>query len=216
MNQDFARDCFRAALAYVSEHSSNELEWVRGLSPKVFDGITCPEFLEEYCWVVYASGFRVSILEQKFNGLKAAYCDFDIDQICKLSSLEPALAVINNRRKAEGFVEGCRRIRAEGFEAFKVRVKGRSIPVLRDLPFIGCITMKHLVRNIGLHDVSKDDVHLVRLAKEFDAASVEELASFLAKEFGEKEGVIDLILWRYCADGAWEHKPQEIVSSCAS
>jgi hypothetical protein len=204
MNEQLARERFDAARAYVSEHSAEELEWVRGITPELFERMNRSEFLGEYCWVVYASGFRVSVLSQKFGRLTTAYCDFDIDRICHLQSLDAALAVINNRRKAEGFVEGCRRIRSEGFELFKTRVKAEGIDALQSLPFIGSITKKHLARNIGLLDVSKDDVHLVRVARELGALSVEELTAFLAKEFGEKQGVVDLILWRFCADGAWD------------
>ena len=53
-------------------------------------------------------------------------------------------------------------------------------------------------------DVSKDDVWLVRLAREFHAASVEHLTTFLAEEYGEKQGTVELVLWRFCADGACE------------
>jgi hypothetical protein len=204
MNEELALDCFRAALAYVSEHCPEELEWVRGITPELFDRMTCPEFLEEYCWVVYAAGFRVSTLTKKFGALKTAFCDFDIDCICQMKSLDPALGVINNQRKAKGFVEGCRRIRGEGFENFKARVKTGGMDALQSLPYIGSVTKKHLARNIGLLDVSKNDVHLVRLVREFGACEVEELTSFLSEETGEKQGVVDLVLWRYCADGAWE------------
>src|SRR4051794_12745114 len=82
MNKEFARDCFRAASVYVSKCCPEELEWVRGITPELLNTMSCPEFLEEYCWVVYASGFRVSVLAQKFRQLKAAFCDFDIDRIC--------------------------------------------------------------------------------------------------------------------------------------
>jgi hypothetical protein len=204
MNEELARNCFRTALAYVSENCSEELEWVRGISPDLLDQMTCADFLSTYCWVVYASGFRVSVLTDKFPALKTAFCEFNIDDICQRESLEPALAVINNRRKAEGFVEGCRRIRSEGFEAFKARVKAEGMDALQGLPFIGSITKKHLARNIGLLDVPKDDIWMVRLANEFSAPDVQQLTAFLAEEFGEKQGTVDLVLWRFCADGVWE------------
>jgi hypothetical protein len=204
MKRELACECYRAALAYVSEHCSDELEWVRGISPDLLDQMTCAEFLEEYCWVVYASGFRVSTLTQKFAALKDAFCGFDIEGICKLESLEQALVVINNRRKAEGFVEGCRRIHAEGFQGFKARAKTTGMDALQSLPYIGSVTKKHLARNIGLLDVSKDDLWLVRLAQEFGASGVGELTAFLSQQSGEKQGVVDLVLWRFCADGTWE------------
>lgn len=204
MNTGIACQCFQAASTYVSAECADELEWVRGITPDSFDTLTCAGFLEEYCWVVYAAGFRVSILTEKFGQLKAAYCDFHLDRICEMPSIDPALAVINNRRKAESFVEGCRRIAAEGFGRFKARLKSTGMEALQGLPFIGSVTQKHLARNIGLHDVAKDDIWLVRLAEDFHAQSVNELTSYLAEQFGEKEGTVDLILWRFCANGAWE------------
>ncbi len=73
---------------------------------------------------------------------------------------------------------------------------------LQELPYIGKITQKHLARNVGLLDVSKDDIHLRRLAKKFSAPSVQALTSFLAQAFRTREGIVDLVLWRYCADGS--------------
>ncbi len=204
MDTKRAGECFRAARAYVSAHCAEELAWVRGITPELFDRMGCAEFLGEYCWVVYASGFRVDVLTRKFEQLKAAYCEFHADRICRLPSADAALAVINNRRKAAGFIAGCRRIHTEGFERFKARVKAGGLDALRSLPYIGPVTAKHLARNIGLLDVPKDDVWLVRLANDFGAADVEELTGHIAREFGERKGVVDLILWRFCADGMWD------------
>jgi hypothetical protein len=216
MNKVLARECYRLAEAYVSKHCPEELEWVKSISEDSFAKMNCTEFLGEYCWVVYAAGFKVSILTQKFEKLKAAYCDFNLARICKLELPDAALAIINNQLKAKSFVKGCRLIRDEGFETFKARVKAKGIDELARLPFIGSITKKHLARNIGLLDVAKDDVWLVRLAKAFEASSVDELTDFLSKELAEKVGIVDLILWRYCADGAWEgcDKQFEPTSGC--
>ena len=135
-----------------------------------------------------------------------------------MESIEPALTIINHRRKAEGFVKGCRAIQAQGFEAFKANAKLRGIEALQALPYIGPITKKHLARNMGLLDVSKDDVWLVRLAREFDARDVEQLTNVLAERFNEKKGVIDLVLWRFCADGGWSEwqKTKEPVATKAT
>lgn len=64
----------------MSEHCAEELEWVKGITPALLDKMSCPQFLVQYCRVVYASGFCVSVLTQKFEQLQVAYCDFDIDR----------------------------------------------------------------------------------------------------------------------------------------
>jgi hypothetical protein len=204
MNEQLARQCYDAALIYVAANSADELRWVRTIEIGHFDGMTATGFLGEYCWVVYASGFRVSTVEQKFQQLKAGFCDFDLEQVCALDSVDAVLAAINNRKKAWGVVKGCRLIQKQGFEAFKAKLKACGMNALTVLPFIKAVTKKHLARNIGLLSVAKDDVLLVRLAKEYKAESVEELTGFLARETSEKEGVVDLVLWRFCADKAWE------------
>lgn len=105
MNKELARECYRLAHAYVSEHCAEELEWVKSISPDTFANMDCVEFLGEYCWVVYAAGFKVSILAKKFEHLKTAFCDFNLDRICKLESPDAALAIINNQLKAKSFVK---------------------------------------------------------------------------------------------------------------
>jgi 3-methyladenine DNA glycosylase Tag len=199
-----AKRFYRSALTYVRKHHPDELQWVKDVAPETFEDIDVQGFLGEYCWVVYAAGFRISVLQQKFDGLERAFYGFDLEKLYKMRSIKLALAVINHRPKAESFLKGAKQIYREGFSNFKARLRSNGMETLQELPYIGKITQKHLARNIGLVDVSKDDIWLKRLAKEFNAPSVEALTSFLANEFRTTEGVVDLVLWRYCADGGYK------------
>lgn len=196
MNRTKAASFYRKALAYINENHPDELKWVRNLSPDTFQKMDVQGFPWEYCWVVYASGFRVSTVAKKFDALMSAFHEFNLEKLNKMKSVKAALAVINNQRKAAGFLKGAKSIHQEGFLGFKDRLKDNAPTVLQELPYIGPTTWRHLARNIGLMDVSKDDVHLKRLMKAFNAPSVDALTSYLATTFQESEGVVDLVLWR--------------------
>jgi hypothetical protein len=200
MNRKAARRLYETAVAYVSTKHAGELQWLRDISPATFAKLDFSGFLSEYCWVVYASGFREAVVKKHFKRLTAAYCNFNPVRLCRKRSLTAVFAVNANSRKARGFVRGARQIRKEGFGDFKARVKKDGMDVLRELPFIGPVTQKHLARNIGLNDVSKDDVWLVRIAQKVGASSVPDLTQYLANATGKRQGVVDLVLWRYCAD----------------
>jgi hypothetical protein len=55
-----------------------------------------------------------------------------------------------------------------------------------------------------LADVAKDDVWLVRIARIVGATSVDALARHLSDEFGDGAGVVDLVLWKFCAEAGWK------------
>jgi hypothetical protein len=63
---------------------------------------------------------------------------------------------------------------------------------LETLPHIGGITKYHLARNLGM-DYCKPDRHLVRIAGE---ESPHAMCSRLAKETGDRIGVVDCVIWR--------------------
>jgi hypothetical protein len=212
MDKPAVKALFRRALSYALEADAEELEWCRGLSPDTFKTISIDAFLEAYCWVLYASGFKVKTVEAKFEQLRTAFHGFDLAKVAAMTSVDHVLTIIGNRKKADGFVRGAKSIQQKGFELFKERVMIGGMEELQCLPFIKEVTQKHLARNIGLADIYKDDVHLVRLAQHYAAGSVEELTSYLAGESGERQGVVDLVLWRYCADGQWNDGSQPLTS----
>lgn len=212
-----AKQFYTTALQHVAIAHPDELEWARSVSAETFWNLDARGFLSEYCWVIYASGFRVSTVRAKFPALQEAYLNFDLEALATTGSADAAMEIINHAGKAAGFLRGARLIHDEGFDNFKARVKREGMAALRSLPYIGDITQKHLAKNIGLADVPKDDVWLVRLAYHFEAPTVEELTSWLAKEVEATQHVVDLVLWQYCADGMWtdaDSKATVEVSTC--
>lgn len=198
-----AKQLFEDALVYVGRQHSEELAWARGVTPETFNQLDARSFLQQYCWVIYAAGFKKSILEKKFEGLQGAFHNFDLATVAQMRSADAALAVINHKAKGESFLRGAKLIYEEGFENFKARVRRDGMAALRTLPYIGEITQRHLAKNIGLADMAKNDIHMERLARHFHATSVDSLTSYLAAEVRETQHVVDLVLWQYCADGLW-------------
>jgi hypothetical protein len=194
---------FESAKAYCEAKRPYEVAWANSVTPETFKNLKSRQFLSQYCWVVYASGFRVKILETKFPDLKTVFKDFDLEELVKMSSIKPVLAIFNNERKANSFLKGSKAIAQEGFPAFKKRLQSTGMDMLKELPGIGKVTKYHLAKNIGLADEAKPDIWLVRTA-DACSASVQELVAFLSDKYGISHHVVDVILWRYGADKGLE------------
>lgn len=84
-----------------------------------------------------------------------------------------------------------------------------AIDSLGNLPFIGDVTKYHLARNLGM-DCAKPDRHLERLAIHYSFGGerktkskiydkeVNAMCRYISKETGDKIGLVDLVLWRWC------------------
>lgn len=204
MNKALAEDLYRIAKEWVATEWAEELDRFRRLGRDTLERMSASEFLAKYCWVVYASGFKASAIKGVFPGLREVYRDFDLDSVADLESLDAVLEVFANRRKAEGFVRGARLIREEGFESFKSRLLAEGMDALVDLPGIGPVTKKHLARNIGLADVVKDDVWLVRVADVVGAPSAAALGEHLSATYGDGPGTVDYVFWKFCTESGWK------------
>ena len=190
---------FEAAKAYCEAEHPDEVDWANSISPETFKNLRSKRFLSEYCWVVYASGFKVSTIEAIFPDLQTAFKEFELEELAKMESTKQVLAIFNNESKASSFLKGSKIIAKEGFSAFKKRLQNAGIDMLDELPGIGPITKFHLAKNIGLADEAKPDVWLCRAA---DACSstVQELVAFLSEKYVMSRHAVDVILWRYGAD----------------
>jgi hypothetical protein len=190
---------FESAKAYCEAEHPDEVDWAKSITPETFRNLRSKQFLSEYCWVVYASGFSVSTIEKKFPDLKTAFRGFELEELTKMKSTKAVLAIFGNERKAIAFLKGSKAIAQEGFPAFKKRLRSAGVDMLEDLPGIGKITKYHLAKNIGLIDEAKPDIWLVRAA-DACSTSVQELVAFLGGKYKMSRHVVDVILWRYGAD----------------
>ena len=190
LDKDKARRMFAAARSEIGDDVYEPFE---------FDDLDATQFLGEYCWVVFASGFRYVVVRDKFPAIEKLFLSFDLQSLAEMDPVERDRLPIRNKRKADGFLAGCRMIAGEGFGAFKRRLAQHGLGVLEGLPGIGPVTKHHLAKNIGLLDTAKPDVWLEACARECGATSVDELVSFLRDAHPSlKAHQIDTILWDYC------------------
>jgi len=199
VNQSTAMQMFEAAKTYCETECPEVVDWANSITPDTFKKLKSTNFLTEYCWTVYASGFKASTIEAIFPDLKSAFKEFELDALAKMKSINPVLAIFNNERKANSFLKGSKQIAQEGFSAFKKRLHNEGVDMLEELPGIGPITKFHLAKNLGLADTAKPDVWLNRAA-DACSSSVEELVDFLSEKYAMSRHTVDVILWRYCAD----------------
>ncbi len=174
------------------------LEAAQSVGPHTFKRMTAAQFLEQYCWVVYASGFRFAHVERHFPRIRERFRCFSLDQLSRMRTVKPVLRVFNNSNKANSFLKGCKAIGAEGFGKFKKRLRVEGADALESLPGIGPVTKFHLAKNIGLLDRAKPDIWLRRAATSC-GCSVDELVNYLSASTGASHNVVDVAIWHYGA-----------------
>jgi hypothetical protein len=201
MNEARALQLAQTALDHLIDTDPDSLEWARNVGASTFQNLRLKQFLFEYCWVVYASGFKFRIVEAIFPAVQKAFKDFDPSALSRMRSIKAVRAVFNHERKARSFLTGAQSVIGEGFSAFKRRLRKEGVQALDDLPGIGPITKDQLAKNIGFADVPKADRWLERAAKLCDANSVSELTSYAAQHLGESQHVVDVAIWTYGRDG---------------
>lgn len=187
MNKNKATRMLETARAHVDD------PWC----PRDFNDLDLEGFLRDYLHVIFVSGFRYSVVKKHFGTIVKKFHNFDLDRIAAMKSIDAKTLPIRNQRKADAFLKGCKLIHAEGWEAFKQRMREHGRIVLEDLPYMGPATTRHLAMVIGLEDVEKPDTWMKQCAAAC-SATVEEMSIFLSREHGLDRSEVDAYLWEYC------------------
>lgn len=205
-NKSTALKLWSNALAHIESTDPESLEWARSVGPETFANLKSKGFLGKYCYVVYASGFKASTIQSYFPDLQKAFKEFDLKELAHMRSIRKPLEVFGNERKASNFLRGAQAIGSEGYSAFKLRLLNGGADVLEQLPGIGPITKLHLAKNIGLLDVAKADIWLVKAAAICGFGDVQEFVELLHKETGESRHVVDVVIWTLGKDEKFEDR----------
>ena len=167
--------------------------------PMDFDDVDLRSFLWQYLWVIFVSGFSVAVVKKHFAGIMEGFHDLDLDRIASMESIDAQTLPIRHQWKADAFLKGCRLIHREGWPAFRRRLQERQRAALRELPFMGHATSRHMALALGIEDTEKPDTWIRQCAAEC-SATVDEMVTFLSKEYGLTRQQVDAYLWRYCSD----------------
>ncbi len=162
--------------------------------------ITEEGFLRESAWVILNAGIREQVVRGVFPAISAAFFQWaSAKQIASRSTAckRAALAVFHHQGKISAVVDVATSIANRGFEAFWSKVVADPLETLRQLPFVGPVTVYHLAKNLGF-DTAKPDRHMARLANQLNFAGAHELAHNISSFTGDPVAMVDSVLWRFC------------------
>jgi len=164
----------------IDNGGAQEIEFVTNNVRKGFENQTAEQFFKQYMYVVINSGMKNQIAEDIYK-----------------RAIINGLTAIGHPGKRKAIQDVNSRYR-HLFEELKTKETiAKKLEFLETLPWIGPITKYHLARNIGI-DVAKPDRHLVRIARCFGYDDVQKMCKDISEETGDRVGVVDVILWRYC------------------
>jgi len=170
------------------------------MEKKPYKTIGIKDFVREYLWVVFTCGFKADTVKKHWNQIKQMCCDFDISETNKYTFEELLeLSPIKNKKKVKAIKQSCEIIDDSFIEKIhNLQNAEQAKEFFKTLPFIGEVTIYHIMRNMGI-DCFKPDRHIVHIKEEL-GISGEELFDIIVSECKEEYiGVIDHILWRASA-----------------
>jgi hypothetical protein len=155
-------------------------------------------FLGESAWVVLCSGFRASVVRDRFSGVSSAFLGWS--SATEISTrrdecIRDGLRHFNSTRKLSAIADIAAVAAVTGVERIRALNGEELVAFCAGLPFVGPITAYHLAKNLGA-DVAKPDRHLTRLAKDLGFQQVSEMCAGLAALSNDRVSIVDSVLWR--------------------
>jgi 3-methyladenine DNA glycosylase Tag len=196
---------YERAKVFVELNHYEDIEWSNEVVNMPVEDITTQFFLSELAWVIFCSGFRVSVVRRLQPELEKAFMGYDPDDIVDnwRQVIADAELVFNHKGKVKAVFESAYMlsgIRPELFRSMIKRVREEGdVEPLTVYPYIGDVTKYHLARNIGAN-VMKPDVHLTRLAEKY-GLEPHKMVYAISIHTGDSIHLVDTVLWRYFQQG---------------
>lgn len=194
--QDLASFYMTAKERVIAAGFADEIDWQEEVTLNHLDE---PTFLRESAWVVLSAGFRETVLCRRFGKISEAFLNWssaDLIMRKRETCRSDALLAFGNQRKIDAILVIVERVSAEGIETIRKGITYRGTDFIRELPFMGPITARHLAKNLGIMMV-KPDRHLTRMAAKTGYDSAEQMCRTIAEVVGDSLSVIDIVIWRY-------------------
>lgn len=198
---DILRSYLLAEQFVLSRGYVDEICWQERNS---MDDLTESRFLSECAWVILSGGMSYSVVNSLFDRFSECFLNWSSASSIVLHSskcFNSAFRIFGNPKKLYAILEIAEIVNEEGFNKVLQNIERYQVEYLQKLPFVGPITSYHLAKNIGLN-ISKPDRHLQRIATACGYECSLELCSDISDHVGEKESVVDLILWRFATINA--------------
>ena len=182
-------------------------------------------FYDKLVGTIHVSGYKVSILRNRWNDIKQAFSNYDINKVSRYTSkdLEKMLdnpRLIRNRRKLNACIENAKIMReiSEQYDSFgkylnenKNNLKELKEKLIKRFYFLGNVLVLNYLKEIGI-DAIKPDVHVIRVMYRLGLLNSEtmspenidkvvEVAKKMSELTAEKLNIIDAIYWMYGGSG---------------
>ena len=182
-------------------------------------------FFEKLVGTIHVSGYRVSILRNRWDDIKEAFSNYDIYKVGQytdedLKKMMDNPKLIRNKRKLKACIENAKIMReiSEEYGSFgeyldrnKNNLQKLKEELITKFHYLGNILVLEYLKEIGM-DAIKPDVHVARVMHRLglidsermssaDIDKVIEVANRMSRLAGEKLNIIDAIFWMYGGGG---------------
>jgi len=182
-------------------------------------------FYEKLVGTIHVSGYKVSILRNRWDDIKEAFSNYDICEVSQYTNkdLEKMMnnpKLIRNKRKLRACIENAKIMseiskRYGSFGEYLNRNKNDLKKLKEDLInrflYLGNVLVLEYLKEVGI-DAIKPDVHVVRVMHRLglidserltteNVNKVVEMANKISQATGEKLSVIDGVFWIYGGSG---------------
>ena len=194
-NERILHAYFFAKHYIISKGYGNEVDWQCDIN---CIKLTKRKFLEEFSWVVLASGMNDKVVRKVYPMIKTVMFDFETSIICEKIAhcRKEALSIFNHEGKINAILYLVEYLQANPFDTIKARILNEGVTFIQTFPYMGKATSFHLAKNIGIN-VAKPDRHLNRISNTLGYDDPNDLCRDIANRIYENISLIDLVLWRY-------------------
>lgn len=192
---DYAKD-----LVYFSGYREY-IEFLENLlKERPYKTISKDELFREYVWVVFTCGFKADTVRKHWEQIKDMLDNFDVEKVRQMDYNDLFdKCPIKNKRKVSALHETCQTLDTEFLTKVKqIKSENQAKEIFQSLPFIGEVTVFHIMRNLGI-DCFKPDRHIVNLAKILEIEERDLFQVLQAHNKSKYIGITDFILWRASA-----------------